>query len=388
MTSTPTRSRRLWLAAIFLFVIGDGITIQTRGPLLRSFEADFGVSEALLGIVAPAGTLGFVVAALVAGMLAGRIDIKRWIILGIGLTGLSLLFMSGAPLYWLFLVFLVSQGTAAGVVRGLDRTILSHLYPENRGRIFTVHSLAWAVGAVIGPLLVNWVLARGSWRLTYVVLGLFFLPLVGLIWWEGLPGAVGAERALSASALRQVLKEPLVIGMTLAITLVGITEGIVFTWLPFYASEFVSEPRANLLLTVYLVAYIPGRLLYIWLLTRVSSLPLALGLSLAFLLPLGVIVLGTTGLSLFLAAFVAGFFTAGLFPLVSTFGVEAMPEYTGPITALGTAGTYLGLAIGPVILGVIAESVGIVTAMPVTWGLAAAIPLVLSVTWVLAIHTA
>ena len=376
------RNRLVWVVAIFLFVVGDGLTLQTRGPLLRTFEADFGVSEALLGLISPAGTLGFIVAVLVVGMVAGRIDVKRWMIVGIGLTAVSLLLMSGAPVYWLFLLFLVGQGTATGVVRGVDRMILSHLFPNHRGRVFTLYSLAWSIGAVMGPVFINTVLEAGNWRVAYVILGLFFLPLAGLVWQSDLPGTVAAERSLSLSGLRALLGRPIILGMMGAIALVGAAEGVIFTWLPFFASEFMPEAQANVLLTVFLIAYLPSRLLYSWLVDRTGSLPLAFGLSVCFVPAIWVALSGIDGLELFVAVFLAGFFTAGLFPLISAFGVDAAPSYSGPVSALSTGATYVGVAGGPLMVGLVAERIGILSAMLLTVFFAVGIAFILAVTWI------
>ena len=374
--------RRRWVGAIFLFVVGDGLTLHTRGPLLRSFEADFGVSEGLLGLVSPAGTIGFVAAVIVVGFLAGRLDIRRWVLGGIAVTAMALLLMSGAPVYGLLLVFLFAQGTAAGAVRGLDRVVLSHLYPDNRGRVFTLHSLAWSVGAVSGPLFVNRVLAVTDWRAVYLVLGVWFLPLFVLLLGGRLPGDVENERTLSLESLNGLLRRPLVLGMMVAILLVGALEGIIYTWLPFYASEFISLERANRLLTLYLLAYIPARLLYSWVVGYVGDLPLAFVLSVAAIGPTWVMLSGIEGTALVVAAMAAGFFIAGLFPLISAFAVAVAPEYSGPLSALATGATYVGLAIGPLAVGLLAEWTGIALAIRSTVAMAAGISIALAVIWI------
>lgn len=357
------RDRFLWVVAIFLFVFGDALTLQTRGPLLRSFEADFGVSESLLGLVSPAGTVGFILTAVLAGFLAGRLDFKRWILIGIGVMGLTLLLMSGAPVFPLFIVFLIGQGTAAGIVRGLDRPLLSHIYPANRGRMFALHALAWAIGAVIGPIYVNYMLRLGDWRFAYVVLGICFVPLVILVARLRLPATIGAEQTFTISESRAILGRPLILGMAIAITFLGAFEGIIYTWLPYFASEFMPLEQANILLTIFLLAYIPGRLLYSWLVDRYQSLYLSLIVSTLSIPPITIMISGDTGYVLYISVIAAGFFWAGLFPLISTFGVEVAPEYSGPITALSAGGTYLGIGLGPLLVGIIAEQTGIMIAM-------------------------
>jgi MFS family permease len=380
------QSRRLWLAAVFLFVFGDALTLQTRGALLASFRTTFGVSEALLGLVAPAGTVGFVAAVLAVGLLTGRLNLARGLTLGVLLTAACLVVMSGAPVYWLFLLALVGQGTATGVVRGLDRPILSHLYPGQRGRVFALHALAWGLGAVAGPLLVNQVLAVGDWRLTYALLAAFFLPLAVVLWRLELPVDVSGERELSAAAFGRLLRSPSILGMAVAMILVGGIEGSIFTWLPYYGIDVVGRQRANLLLSTFLLAYIPGRLAYTWLAERVGYLDLVLVLSAGTFPSLYLLFSGLRGTALFAAVFVAGLFTSGFFPLISAFGVDIAPEYSGPVNAVATAGTYGGIAVGPVIVGLLIERFSVVTAMQLPVGLAGGLVGVLALTRV--VHAA
>lgn len=89
---------------------------------------------------------------------------------------------------------------------------------------------------------------------------------------------------------------------------------------------------------------------------------------------------GVDGWALFGAVFLAGLFTSGFFPLISAFGVDTAPEYSGPVNAIATAGTYGGIAVAPVVIGVLAEQVGIVTAMIVPVGLAGVLVVVLGLT--------
>jgi|AntDeeMinimDraft_5_1070356.scaffolds.fasta_scaffold06668_1 predicted MFS family arabinose efflux permease len=374
-------SRRVWVVAIFLFVMGDAVATQIRGALLESFQTSFGVSEGLLGLIAPAGTVGFVVAIVAIGFVSGRIDLKRTLLVGVAATTVSLLVMSAAPVYWLFLTVMVGQGAAVGAFRGVDRPILSHLYPSRRGRIFALYSLAWALGAVTGPVFVNTVLSVTDWRVTYVILGLFFVPVGLLIWRTELPASTDNERSLSLDALRTLVRRPAVLGAVGCMTLLGGIEGIFFTWLPYYASTLVSRNLANLLLSTYLLAYIPGRLLNTWVIERVRYLHLAFGFTLASIPVLFVTFSGISGRPLFVLVFLAGFLISGLFPTLLSFGVDASPEYSGPISAMTTGGTYMGLAIAPLVVGIVAELADIRTAMYLSLVLAVALLVLTVVTW-------
>lgn len=359
--------RRRLVGAIFLFVFFDAMALQARGPLLASFEAEFGVSEGLLGLVAPAGTLGFVLAVLVVGLVAGRVRLRRVLLAGTLTTAGFLVVMGIAPVYWLFLLALLGQGAATGVFRGADRVILSHLYPARRGRIFTLYSLAWAIGAVIAPLSVSVILRYADWRATFLLLGAGFLPVAALLWTPSAPAGSADERPLSITAFRKLLRRPPILGTMAALLFVGGIEGALFTWLPYYAGTFLERDLANAVLSLFLLGYVPGRLAYVRLVERVPYLTLTAAIA-ALLAPvLGIALSGTTGPLMFATVFLAGALVSGLFPTLSAYGVDTAPAYSGPVSALTTGASYVGLAAVPMAMGVVAErrTIGLAVLLPV-----------------------
>ncbi|WP_247003790.1 MFS transporter [Halosolutus gelatinilyticus] len=371
---------RIWTLAIFLFVIGDAIAMQARGPILTSLESAFGVSEAALGLVAPAGTAGFVVAIIATGLLAGRLRIRRALLIGVVGVCAALILMAGAPVYALFLLALVAQGTAAGVFRGLDRVVLSHLHADRRGRVFTAYALAWAVGAVIGPQLVSAVLAVADWRAVFLAIGLCFVPIAIVASRVDLP-AMSAERSLSTDALRELLRRPAVVGACAGMLFVGSVEGILFTWLAYYASGLYETATANLLLSTYLLAYVPARAGYTVLVDRVPHLALLLVATLPTVPALAIAFSGIAGPPLFLAVFVAGVGLCSVFPTLSAYAVEAAPEYSGPLAALTAGATYAGIAIAPAVVGVLAELYGLDRALWLAVAIAGALTATIAATW-------
>ncbi|MFP9192360.1 MFS transporter [Natronosalvus vescus] len=354
--------RRRWLLAAFCFVAGDAMAMQSRGALLARFEADFGVSESLLGLVAPAGTVGFVAAIVLLGLLAGRLDVRLTMVVGAGAMVAFLFAIAVAPVYWLFLLALLAQGAAAGVFRAVDRPLLSHLYPERLGRVFVLYGLAWALGAVTGPVLVSVVLQVAGWEIVYVLLGLLFVPIVLAVWRAETP-TEWDEEPLEVDALRSLLAKPEIRGTIAGMALVGSIEGAIFTWLPYYAGTFLEPTLAPLALSAYLLAYVPGRYAYAKAIDSVSYLRLSV-VTAGLAIPLLAGVAWTrSSAGLLLAAFGAGLAISALFPLLSAYGVEVAPAYSGPVSALATAGTYGGIATVPVVMGVVAERWSIALAM-------------------------
>lgn len=373
--------RTRWTAAIFLFVALDAASLQIRGALLPQFEAAFGVSPGLLGLIAPAGTVGFFVTVLVVGLAAGRIRIHRTLLISVLGAGGFLFLMSGAPVYPLFLGALFFHGIALGGVRALDRALLSHLYPDRRGRVFTLHSLAWALGAVSGPVLAAFVTAFADWRALFVLLGLGFLPVALSMRGLALPDRMANERPISLEGATELVRDPTILGMTGALLLIGGIEGAIFTWLPYYAGTSLSAALAPLALSAYLLAYVPGRIAYTVLAERVGYAPLSLALALPAIPTMYVALVVTEGYAMLGAVFVLGLFMSGQFPLLSAVGVEATSEYSGPVNAISTSATYIGMAAVPTIMGVIAGSYGIERAMAVPVVLIVGAALLITATW-------
>ncbi|WP_416841764.1 MFS transporter [Haloferax sp. DFSO52] len=358
--------RQKWTLAIFLFVLGDGIVVQTRGPLLPAFGQSFSVSESLLGLVAPAGTVGLVATVLTVGMLSGRLDARKFLAIGTGVGIASLLLLGTSVSYPMLLGGFFIQGAAFGVFRALDRPLLGHLYPSQRARIFNLYAATWALGAAAGPLVVNTVLRFGEWRLTYLILVVVFLPTAYFIWTLEFPTETWSEKRLTLTGLASVLRTPSIAGMVCALVLTGGIEGIIFTWLPFYATQFVPQSTANLLLSGFLIMYIPGRLVYSRLTSRVRSLTLVAALSVGSLPILYVAFVSTSTTELVIAVLGLGLLVSGFYPTLSAFGVDALPERSGPVNAVAVAGNYLGLSTLPVAVGALSSAYGISTGIQLT----------------------
>jgi len=357
---------------VFAAVAVGGAALQARGALVPSFRTAFAVSESQLGLLTPAGTIGFVGPVVLVGVLAGRLDIKQVATVGLALSGVTLVRLGTAPGFTVLLVLVAVRSAAVGLFRALDRPILSHLYPEDRGRMFTRETMAWAAGAAIGPFLVTAALAYADWRWTYYLLGAAFLPIALAAWRLELPAGIVNERSFALGDLRALRSEPALLGMGLALVLVGGIESTFFAWYPYYASGFLSRATANLALSVYLAAYVPGRLGFSLIADRTSPPDIVL-VAATVLLVLVAVLFGTGEFDRFPflgLTFLVGLFVSGFFPLLLTWGVEAAPDFTGPINAFALVAAQTGFFVVPAAVGVIAEATSIATGMLVQVALA------------------
>lgn len=380
MFASRLTERGTWLVVVCWFVAVDAVGLQLRGPLLSSLEAEFGVSPALLGLVAPAGTVGFVATLLVMGAVAGRVDVGRTMRVGVVAVAACVTALAFVPSFAFYLGVLVLRGVATGVFRALDRPLLSHLYADARGRVFNLYDFAWAVGATLGPVLVVAALAAGSWRLAYGVLAVGFVPVAVALWRLDFPDVSGVERPLRLADVRRVLGRTEVAGASVALFVSGGVEGGLFTWLPYYARTVLPPSTASLTLSAFVAGYIPGRLVYSRLADRVGYLPLVFALTVGGTVTLAAVVT-LQGTLLLVAVFVLGVLWSGVFPTLAAYAMSAAPSYGGPVNAVTTGAGYFGLAVFPPVMGVMLERRGVDAALWLLPVLAAATGLCLVATF-------
>ena len=374
MTSRePARNRRLWTAAILWAVVFSGLALQMRGAVVPELGIEFPVGKGLLGLLGPAGTLGYVAAIAVVGAVAGRLDLIRWYTIGVVLTVLTIAGLGLAPTFLVFLAVLVFRGAGDGIVRGLDRPILSHLYPDARGRAFGLYDLAWAVGSAAGPLVMTAAIALGDWRLAYFAVAATLVPLAPLIWKLDLPFEHGQEATLDYVALGNLLRTKEIAAMALAMFFHTGLEGGLFLWLPTFGIEAagLSQSRANLLLSAFTIAYIPGRFAATAIAERFDYSSLLVGIELLLLPAFVVAFFVVSGVTTFPVVFVLGMLVSGVYPLLVAFGTDAAPEYSAPVNAIAAVSSSISFALVPMAMGFLAEGSSIRTAM---W-----LPLVLTV---------
>ncbi|WP_235853520.1 MFS transporter [Halosimplex salinum] len=361
--AADARNRRLWTVAIFLMMACTGAVMQVRGAVLPTLGGYFTVPEWQLGLVAPAGTAGYLLVILVVGSSAGRVDARRFIAGGAFLTAGALIAMGLAPSFPVFLGALVVQGAAVGVFRALDRPLLSHFYPNQRGRVYNRYDATWAVGAALGPLAVVLALRAGSWRLVYGAVGVGVLALAVVFRSLRAPAVESNEEPLTRAGLAELVRRPEVLALLAALFFVTGVEGGLFTWLPYYARAELPAGWAELTLTAMLVAYIPGRFACGALTDRLGPLTLLMGV-LGLLVPAFAFTFFVAEGPVVLAGVVViGLLVSGVFPTMMAYATDAVPEHSGPVNALASAVSSISVGGVPALMGVVVGGADAATAM-------------------------
>jgi len=351
----PYSVKRTWVVIALGFIFLEGMAGQLLGPLLPTLQSEFGLSAGLAGLAGTVNTVGFVIAVVITGGILGHVRPKRGALIGLLGIVVALCAMISAPLYALFVSGLALRALGTGIVRGIDKPILSHLFPARRDRLLNTYELTWAVGAATAPLLATVAIDYTGWELAYVFVLLLTLPLVGLVVVTPLPVDAIDEQPLSLGGIHQLAGNSKIVGMVVALLLSGGIEGGLFLWMPTYLQEFVSPTVANLALSAYFLTYIPARIFHTLYAPRIGQLRILTvsGVGGAALLTYGFSV--GTGLSAVVALAGAGFFIAGFFPLLSAYGIGAAPEKSGPVNGLSLGASFAGGSLTPPLIGLLIE---------------------------------
>jgi fucose permease len=229
--------------------------------------------------------------------------------------------------------------------------------------VFSLYETSWAVGATVGPLLATGALALGDWRLTYLAAAACFGLLAVAVTRLDAPAGVARERSVALAALPGLCARPSVRTMALALVLSVAVEAGIFTWLPFYATGFLDRSTATVLLSVYLVAYVPGRLLAAGLAGRVGPERVVLASAVGTTTALVALLSVRTSLPAFVTSFALGFSVSAVYPTVQAWATGKTPDVSGPVNAVASASATLGAVVSPALVGLVADATDIALAM-------------------------
>ncbi|HEY3981085.1 MAG TPA: MFS transporter [Streptosporangiaceae bacterium] len=362
------------LGAEFADELVDG-TKSAALPLIRD---GLGLSYGQIGLLASVPLIAGSLIELPVGILAGTGRRRRWVVLAGGLAFIaSLLAAAAASTFAALLAAFVLFFPASGAFISLTEAEQLDAAPARRAQFMARWTLAGALGAVAGPVLLAAVVAAGgSWRAAYVV-----TAIAAAAAWLGLvaarssapspdetrqpgetvalaaepdPEPAGFRAALRAARSPSVLRwlVLLQVGDLLLDVLTG------FVALYFVAVVGVSPARAALAVGVRLAADLTGSAVLIPVLERWSGrlvLRLSAGAALA-LYPAFLIVPGFWAKVCVLAVLSA--VTPAWYPVLQAELYASLPGRSGVAVSLTSAATLAG-GLGPLAVGYLAGWLGL-----------------------------
>jgi MFS family permease len=332
--------RYAWFVAIVLMICNtlSFIDRQILGLLVTPIKLELGLSDTRIGLLQGlAFGIFYTLLGIPLGRIADRSSRRNLVAVGIFCWSLMTALCAGARSFWMLFLARMGVGVGEATLSPSAFSLLSDYFPKERlGTALSVFSMGIFFGSglalIVGGLIIG---AVGSWRLTFLIVGLPGLLVALLVYTIKEPARKNALRTAVGQVSRLSLAEVFdqlrlrwqsVIGICLAFAFQALCNYAQQAWLPtFFVRVHGWTPRqAGLtlgvisLLTGLLGAYSGGTLCDRWQRRGIHEAPLRVG------------VIATTSAAVFFSLAIA------------------MPVLNMQIALLGPAFFFLAMPIGSV----------------------------------------
>lgn len=354
------------LAALaFLAFVSLGLPDGVLGVAWPSVRVTFALPISQLGLLLAVSAVSYFLASFNSGALVARLGVGGLLFWSNVLIVLGLVGYATAPAWGVMVACGVFAGLGAGAIdAGINAYAAHHFSPR---RVTWLHA-CYGLGAMLGPLLMTAVLARGAtWRIGYVLLAAtlavmavaFFLTRA---WWEGPPPTADAAPSVAAApvaSVRETMARPAVwLGVALFFVYTGLEVAAgQWSYSLFTMSRGVAPATAGVWVGVYWGSLMAGRVAFGAVAGRFA--PRAIVRLALAVIPVGCLLVWLNPLPLasFLGLALVGFFLAPVFPLLmSETPARLGPRYATHAIGFQVAAATLGAAAVPALAGVLARA--------------------------------
>lgn len=362
---SSTRLVNVGLAARFVDEVLSGLP----DVLMPTIRAQLGLSYTQISLLQLALTYVAAVIEPVGGLLIDVWQRRRLMVWGAVGVGLATAVMGVAPTFFFLAAGFAIYGLASGPLAHTADVVLVEAYPETPDRIYTRSVMVDTAGALLAPLLVTVAFWFGvEWRRLLIVTGLASIIYALLIWRTVFPPSPDKPQEnesgiwpLLRANLKSVLSNRQAATWLLFLFCYELLEAP-FYFTTVWLNEEVGMSQA--LIGVYKSVEMAVSITALFFLDRWLSgrhyrriLQIA-GLGLLFTIPLWLLVPGVW--ARFALMVPMSFFFSVFWPVGKAQSLAAVPGKAGTVTAMHSL---MGLVPLPLLFGLLAETVGLTTAM-------------------------
>jgi MFS family permease len=369
-TATYRRLLRREVVDICLFIFIADVVTGVQTPVFPLYATSLGASLGFLGVITAVLGLARLASALPIGVLSDRLDRKTVLVAGMLLFALSFVAYAVAPSAGWLVVPRVLQAAAMVSTFPLGIAYIGDVVEQrDRGAAIGVYTAAMGSGFAVGPLIGSWLSADAGYPAAYLagaliaVAGAVFgaVRLIKKRSQDGEPSL--GSRLIDVRALRALAQEPAMLMACVANVVMTLSmTGAIFTYFPIYARGVgISTVTIGSLFAWRSIASASGRVPMGSLSARLPSHWTLVGvLVVEAVIDLAISRTASPGaLTALLILEGVGF---GIF-LVS--GQAAVAAAAGPRNRGAAVGMFwmagsVGELFGPIGLGVIAQTVGLI----------------------------
>ena len=351
----------LWLF-LFLVVFINGFEAGGYQASLYTIGQIYDLSITKMGIFASVELFATMLAPLVLGSLADRVDKIKFILtlLGIQTVFSASIFISNAEM--LFVVGIFFLGLTTSALQFISIAALTEVYPQSGKQKIGFMTSMYAFGALVSPLFVNFYLNRGiSWKTLFISLTIgSIIAICGTIATRNQCQEVSEEKADSETSEKPFMLFGVLLLCVIMCIYVGFENGFAF-FVDTLFTDVLKSDSGKFALSVFWAVMIPSRILVGYLSKHVRKILL---LSLVAIPLITVLIAFIPNSAVVLALCIPlGFFCGAVYPCVLTTLLSFSGNKKATATAMITVSTGIGGVVFTALTGILAESFGMTNAM-------------------------
>ena len=352
----------LILAAI-LAIFVYGIIAAMFGTIIPALAKQFALSNSQAGFIFTAQALGMTIASVSVGPLIDNKGKKVGLLLGLGLVAVALYSLANATGYEMTVACAVILGIGGGIIVTGANTLVSDINPEKRGSVMNFLNLFFGLGGLVTPLLASDLLGGDAVKLAYFAAALTTITLAVHVMTK-MPAPTGGSAA-GAGQMGALLKQPVLYMLALFLFLYVACEMGVWNWLVKHLiAQGLPEPTALRILSLgFALGILLGRVAVAPVLIKVPAATVTLASAAMMAVTTYAMLQTNDPTSAGIAVFLAGIAMAPVFPTTLAMVGGAFPQATGTAMGIVITSGWIGLLVSSPIIGSVAGSSGLRTAL-------------------------
>lgn len=365
-----------WLT--YLMFMMFAMTSDSVGEIIKEVKREFDVSNTEASLLHSLFMIGIAFSGLFLGFLADRFGRKNTIIIGLSLFALSCYFFLAANSFAFILGLITLSGIAVGVFKTAALALIGDISTSTKEHTGTMNGAEafFGIGAIIGPLIVAWMVREGvDWKLLYVLAGGMCTLLILLAWKANYPlhtKHTANKAPVNFMSSIRLLKNPYAMGFSVGAFLYVAAESAIYVWMPSYLvcdaanltdtfacyTDESTKMLAMYAVSVFFSLRAAGRFVGIWMMQRYNWSLVLMLFSLAIMLCFIAGLMGGKEVALYTFP-LTGIFMSVIYPTFNSKGISCFAKYEhGTVAGVILFFTAAGAAAGPFIMGVVSDAFG------------------------------
>nr|WP_199242154.1 MFS transporter [Halorubrum sp. SD626R] len=255
------RYRHTALALCTLAFTATMVARLSISPLVPRITAEFGVTNATVGLALSGMWLAYALAQFPSGVLGDRYGERAVILTAVGATAVASLLIAASPSIAVFMLFTVVLGAGAGLHYSVATTFLAKQF-DDIGRAIGVHVAGGPIAGLAAPPLAALVGSRYGWRAGILLGVAVAVPVFALFAWRvrptdpGRPDQAMRER-FALGSLAELLSRPPILYTTALATMGAFSWQATASFLPTFldVGSDLSTALSALLFSLYFLVH-------------------------------------------------------------------------------------------------------------------------------------